>query len=59
MKRSGIPARAARKRTPKSPRATAVTKYKAAAIAELIARISRRNRYAETAWGTAVGRELW
>jgi antitoxin component of MazEF toxin-antitoxin module len=59
MKRSGVPARAARKRTPESSQATAGTKYKAAAIAELIARISQRNRHAETTWGTAVGRELW
>jgi len=41
MKRSGNSARTARRRTPKSPRTTAGTTYKAAAIAELVARIRR------------------
>jgi len=56
MKRSGNSARTARKRT--SKRATAGTTCKAAAIAQVVARISPRNRHAETVWGTAVGREL-
>ena len=52
MTRSGIPARTAHKRPPESSRKALETKCKEMAIAELMARLSQRNRHAETTWGT-------
>ena len=51
MKRSGIATPAPQKPRPKSSRKTMDTNRKEADASRLLARISRRNRHAETPWG--------